>query len=279
MSLPGSAGQSDPRRHRQPFAGGPRSASIFVSDLGFKDHQWRGYCAKGYKRRLRNTSQARGASTGTGETLLVVAAQTTSPMWGCRGDWESPPSQAQRGTWFASRPRPRRPDRRVGITRQGEQRRGEEGISPYLGLGRGRLIIAVRCGAERCAGSVGADASPLCEVFLALGLADLNLLLLAAAAKLLRLEGVLRLELVAAMLGDVAIGHVCCCFGERGSGLWEVVRKREMSRRLRWRSDAETQTWRAGGGLLRSINVCWWRLCGGPAREGRRSGRKRWKKV
>lgn len=84
-----------------------------------------------------------------------------------------------------------------------------KGGGTYLGLCGGGLIVTVGGGTKGSTRSVltGADASSLGQVLLTLGLADLDLLLLAAAAELLRLEGVLRLELSAAMLGDVALSH------------------------------------------------------------------------
>jgi hypothetical protein len=51
------------------------------------------------------------------------------------------------------------------------------------------------------------NTTTLCEVLLALCPANLDLLLLAAAAELVRLESALRLERRAAVLGDVAVGH------------------------------------------------------------------------
>jgi hypothetical protein len=80
----------------------------------------------------------------------------------------------------------------------------------YCALGVGSLIITVRCSAERStrAGlATATNASPLCEVLLTLLLADLDLLLLAAAAKLLGLECTLRLDVCATVLGNVAFTH------------------------------------------------------------------------
>jgi hypothetical protein len=80
----------------------------------------------------------------------------------------------------------------------------------HLPLGVAALIVAVGSGAERGTGLVAAsNTTALCEVLLALGPADLDLLLLAAAAELVRLEGALGLEGCAAMLGDVLVGHGC----------------------------------------------------------------------
>jgi hypothetical protein len=89
-------------------------------------------------------------------------------------------------------------------TRAGEQRK-----ATYLRLSRGGVIVAVGSGTERGARAVlaGADTSPLGQVLLALCLSDLNLLLFAAASKLLGLEGVLSLELGSAMLWDISFRH------------------------------------------------------------------------
>lgn len=85
----------------------------------------------------------------------------------------------------------------------------------YLRLSRGRVIVAVRGGAEGSAWSLvaGADASAFCQVLLTFRLSDLHLLLLATAAELLRLERVFCLELGPAMLRNVAVGHVCVWMG------------------------------------------------------------------
>ncbi|KUI56758.1 hypothetical protein VP1G_10880 [Cytospora mali] len=81
----------------------------------------------------------------------------------------------------------------------------------YLGLGWGSIIITVGGGAQGSTRSVFAcaDASSLRQVLLALCLSNLDLLLLAATTKLIRLEGVLGLELGPAMLGDVSLSHGC----------------------------------------------------------------------
>ena len=73
------------------------------------------------------------------------------------------------------------------------------------------LIVAVGCRSQRGTGAVGAAANTaaLCEVLFTLRPADLDLLLLAAAAELVRLEGALGLEGCAAVLGDVLVSHVC----------------------------------------------------------------------
>lgn len=89
----------------------------------------------------------------------------------------------------------------------------------YLRFSRGGLIVAIRGSTEGSARSVltGSNTSSLGQVLLTLGLSNLNLLLLTTATEFFRLEGVLRLELSAAMLGDVSLSHVdCCCFGPRG---------------------------------------------------------------
>ena len=79
-----------------------------------------------------------------------------------------------------------------------------------LALDVAALIVAVGGGSQRGARLVSArDATTLCEILLALSPADLNLLLLAAAAELVWLEGALGLEGCAAVLGDVLVSHVC----------------------------------------------------------------------
>lgn len=81
----------------------------------------------------------------------------------------------------------------------------------YLALNVAALIVAVRSGTQRstrAATFAGSDAAALCEVLLSLLLADLDLLLLTTAAQLVGLEGVLRFERRATVLGNVAIGHV-----------------------------------------------------------------------
>jgi len=97
--------------------------------------------------------------------------------------------------------------------------KNQRGKCTYLGLCGSRLVITIGSGAERGTGSVltGSNASPLGQVLLALRLADLDLLLLAAAAELFRLEGILRLELRPAMLRNVSLRH-----GDEGEGLLAV---------------------------------------------------------
>ena len=76
------------------------------------------------------------------------------------------------------------------------------------------FVITIRGCAERSSwgGSLcpitSRDSSSLRKVLFSLGLADLDLLLLAATAQLVRLELPLGLELSAAMLGDEALGHL-----------------------------------------------------------------------
>jgi len=79
----------------------------------------------------------------------------------------------------------------------------------YLRLGRGVLIVAVGGGAQRGTRPIVAssNASSLCQVFLALGFSDFDLLFFATTSQLLGLERVLRLELGAAVLGDVPLSH------------------------------------------------------------------------
>jgi hypothetical protein len=99
-----------------------------------------------------------------------------------------------------------------------KQRVGQREIYAYLRFRRSRLIVAIRSSAERSTRSVlaSADTSSLCQVLLSLGLANLNLLLLTTTAKLLRLEGVLGLELCSAMFGDVSLRHGVDCFNLLG---------------------------------------------------------------
>lgn len=91
-------------------------------------------------------------------------------------------------------------------------------LATYLGLCGRVLILAVGGGAQGGTRSVlaSADASSLCQVLLTLCLSNLNLLLLATAAELIWLEGVLGFELSPSVLGDVALSHGCdaaalCC--------------------------------------------------------------------
>lgn len=89
------------------------------------------------------------------------------------------------------------------------KRKGGRGLRrTYLVLDVATLIVAIGCGSKRSAGLVSAcNATTLCEVLLALCPTDLDLLLLAAAAELVRLESALRLEGRAAVLGNVPVGH------------------------------------------------------------------------
>jgi hypothetical protein len=87
-------------------------------------------------------------------------------------------------------------------------------LQTYLGLCRSSVIVTVGGGTERGTRAVLAcsNASSLGQVLLSLCLANFDLLLLTAPAKLFRLEGVLRLEVRPAMLGDKLVGH-----GDEGS--------------------------------------------------------------
>lgn len=91
-----------------------------------------------------------------------------------------------------------------------EQRLSMEGYTD-LPLDVAALIVAVRCGTQRRTRPVSAAANTtaLCEVLFTLRPADLDLLLLAAAAELVRLEGTLGLEGRAAVLGNVLVSHFC----------------------------------------------------------------------
>lgn len=97
------------------------------------------------------------------------------------------------------------------LTRENKQTAIKISIATYLGLGRSSVIITVGRSAEGGTRTIftSANSTPLCEILLALRFPDLDLLFLATAAKLLRLEGVLRLELGASMLGDVSLSHGC----------------------------------------------------------------------
>jgi hypothetical protein len=104
----------------------------------------------------------------------------------------------------------------------------------HLVLDVAALIVAVGSSSKGSARLISAcNSTALCEVLLTLGPTDLYLLLLAAAAELIRLESALCLECCAAMLGDVAVGHgwgrrwvsvagecsykgLCRCLQERG---------------------------------------------------------------
>lgn len=80
----------------------------------------------------------------------------------------------------------------------------------YLTLDGSRLIVAVGSSAQRCTKCTLAttcDSTSLGKVLLALLLSDLDLLLLTAAAELVWLERVLRLECRPAVLGDVTVRH------------------------------------------------------------------------
>jgi hypothetical protein len=79
----------------------------------------------------------------------------------------------------------------------------------YLRLAGGVFIVAIGSSTQRRAGAVlaCANTTALGQVLLTFRLADLDLCLLTATAQLLGLEGALRLELGAPMLGDVAVGH------------------------------------------------------------------------
>jgi hypothetical protein len=83
----------------------------------------------------------------------------------------------------------------------------------YLTFSGHGIIVTVCLCSKGSAGTRGAISAPntssLSKVFLSLGFSDLDLLLLAAASQLFRLEGVLGLELSTTMLWDVAFGHVC----------------------------------------------------------------------
>lgn len=83
----------------------------------------------------------------------------------------------------------------------------------YLGLGWSGVIVTIWCSTKGSSWSgrkvATGETSALCEVVLALGLANLDLLLLATAAELLWLKGALGLEVGAAMLWDETLRHGC----------------------------------------------------------------------
>ena len=82
----------------------------------------------------------------------------------------------------------------------------------YLSLSIRALIITVWRSPERSAwGAItaSADATSLRKVLFSLLLSNLNLLFFAAPTELIRLEGALGFEVGAAMLGDVALRHIC----------------------------------------------------------------------
>jgi hypothetical protein len=81
-------------------------------------------------------------------------------------------------------------------------------ICIYLSFDVETLIIAVRSCPQRGTGSVSAgDTSAFCEILLALGLSDLNLLFLTATTQLIRFEDTFGFVLVATMLRDIPFGH------------------------------------------------------------------------
>jgi hypothetical protein len=85
-------------------------------------------------------------------------------------------------------------------------------MSTYLRLGGCSIIIAVWSSAQRStetAFRTDSKSSALSQVFLALRLSDFDLLLLAATAEFFRLEGILRLELCAAVFRNISVGHSC----------------------------------------------------------------------
>jgi hypothetical protein len=133
-----------------------------------------------------------------------------------------------------------------GEDEKGEKTKRERDIMTNLSLAGRVLIVAVWSGAQRRAGPVLASANTAAfgQVLLALRLADLDLLLFATTAELLRLEGALRLELGAAVLGNVAFGHggdgFCCRWMdglERGRGRGMFCVAGEEARE--WRQGAE----------------------------------------
>lgn len=96
----------------------------------------------------------------------------------------------------------------------------------YLRLG-GRVLIVTVGGSTK--GSTrsrvaSTDTAPLGQVLLALRLANLDLLFLTTATKLIGLEGALGLELGATMLGNVPVSHGCdVVSGRRCPDEWVMV--------------------------------------------------------
>ena len=83
------------------------------------------------------------------------------------------------------------------------------GRSKYLAFDGTAFIVTVCRGqaANTDLSITSLDAPALCKILLSLLSADLDLLLLTAATKLIRLESILGLELRAAVLGNVAFSH------------------------------------------------------------------------
>ena len=105
------------------------------------------------------------------------------------------------------------PTRPIGLGGASGESRKEH---TYLRLCRDSLIVTVGGGAERGTGAIfsSADATTLGQVLLALGFANLDLLLLAPSTELFGLESALGLELGAAMFGNVAVSHGEGCEGD-----------------------------------------------------------------
>ena len=92
----------------------------------------------------------------------------------------------------------------------------------YLRLARRVFIIAIGGSTQGSTRAVitSANTAALGQVLLALRLADLDLLLFTTATQLLGLEGALRLELGATMLGNVTFGHGCECRSPLTTSAW-----------------------------------------------------------
>lgn len=87
--------------------------------------------------------------------------------------------------------------------------RGVKERFAYLRLGRRVLIVTVGGGTKGSSRSrvASTNTAPLGQVLLALRLANLDLLFLTTATKLIGLEGALGLELGATVLGNVPVSH------------------------------------------------------------------------
>lgn len=122
---------------------------------------------------------------------------------------------------------------------------------PYLALVAHTFIVAVCRGhpTDTDTSVIPLYASALRKVFFSLLSADLDLLLLTAAAQFVRLEGILRLELGAAMLGNVTFSHPD---DKIVSVWWASLRVLSLCKerfRVRWRESNAARPKVAGGGF------------------------------
>ena len=125
----------------------------------------------------------------------------------------------------------------------------------YLRLGGRVLIITVGSSTKGSSRSrvASTDTAPLGQVLLALCLANLDLLFLTTATKLIGLEGALGLELGATMLGDIAVSHGCDVMsGRRRPDGWVMVVMLEAANEGRCNRESpsdEVVTSRSKGGI------------------------------